>query len=241
MNKTWDASVRWFHWINVLSILFLAGTGTLIWNAGEFGIVGDHKALLKTVHVIGGYVFVINLLWRLIWAFVGSSSARWPVLLPFGKDMLRKLQQQIRDIAAGQPTYSADHTPLARIMISVLLMLMIAQGTTGLVLAGTDVYMPPFGGYFAEWVTEGDAERLAALKPGSRDFVVDDAYTQMRHFREPFYELHKLVFFALLAFIIMHIAANVIAEVCFATGQISAMFSGFKPAPKQPEKVEQID
>ena len=241
MKKTWDASVRWFHWINVLSILYLAGTGTLIWNADDFGIVGDHKVLLKTVHVIGGYVFVTNLLWRLVWAFIGNKSARWSALLPFGKGMLRKLQNQIRDIAAGQPTYSADHTPMARIMISVLLLLMISQGTTGLVLAGTDVYMPPFGSYFAEWVTEGDAERLSALKPGSREHVVDTAYSEMRGFREPFYELHKLVFFALLTFVVVHVAANVTAEVRFASGQISAMFSGYKPVPKQPEKAEEYD
>jgi Ni,Fe-hydrogenase I cytochrome b subunit len=31
----WDASTRWFHWINALCVTALAAVGFLILNAGE--------------------------------------------------------------------------------------------------------------------------------------------------------------------------------------------------------------
>ncbi|MDZ4730084.1 MAG: cytochrome b/b6 domain-containing protein, partial [Xanthomonadales bacterium] len=54
--RVWDAPTRWFHWINVLSVLTLAGLGLMILNAGSFEIPSAGKILLKTLHVWTGYV-----------------------------------------------------------------------------------------------------------------------------------------------------------------------------------------
>jgi len=50
----------------------------------ELGITSlDAKIGLKQVHVIIGYVFVVNLLIRFVWAFIGNRYARWSALLPY--------------------------------------------------------------------------------------------------------------------------------------------------------------
>ncbi len=66
-------------------MLVLIACGVALLNAKALGATNDGKILLKTIHVYAGYVFAINLAWRLIWAFVGGPFARWRSLLPFGK------------------------------------------------------------------------------------------------------------------------------------------------------------
>jgi cytochrome b len=52
----------------------------------------------------------------------------------------------------GEPQQHVGHNPLARIGVSLLLLLLLLQVATGLVLAGTDLFWPPFGRLFAEWI-----------------------------------------------------------------------------------------
>jgi len=69
----WDRPVRIFHWLNVLCVLGLIAIGVTILNAKELGISTDGKILLKTWHVYFGYVFVINLIIRIIWGFIKAK------------------------------------------------------------------------------------------------------------------------------------------------------------------------
>ncbi len=48
----------------------------------------------------------------------------------------------------------------------------------------------------AEWVTNGDADKLANLTPGSKDAVDPVAYDEMRSFRKPFITIHEYSFYA---------------------------------------------
>ena len=86
--SVWDATVRWFHWINVLCVLGLIAIGVALLNDSALGISNDGKVLLKTVHVWIGYVFALNLLWRFVWAFVGGVYSRWSAILPVGPGYL---------------------------------------------------------------------------------------------------------------------------------------------------------
>ena len=89
----------------------------------------------------------------------------------------------------------SGHNPVARLIISLFFILLSMQAITGLVIAGTDLYYPPFGGYFAEWVTDGDPERLKQLRPGDKSQVVESAYAEMRAFRKPFITVHVYMAF----------------------------------------------
>lgn len=230
--QVWDKTTRWFHWINVICVLGLIIIGLIILNAKLLGIQGEPKILLKIIHVYIGYIFTINLAWRLIWAFIGNRYARWGSLLPLNKNLL----SDIKAYQQNQVAY-AGHNPLAKLMITLLLILMMIQVLTGLVLAGTDVYYPPFGHEIAQWVAkEGVAPE--SLKPGDKSMLDLEEYQEMREFRKPFVVIHEWAFYILLVAIILHIIFTIIAEIREKSGLISAMFSGQKVFGQKPVDVD---
>lgn len=97
-------------------------------------------------------------------------------------------------------------------------------------LAGTDLYLPPFGHELAEWVTGSgeDHAKIENLKPGSKENVDKAAYAEMRKFRKPYGIVHVYTFYALLVAIMLHIIAVVVTEIRERNGLISAMVTGKK-------------
>lgn len=237
-HKVWDRTTRWFHWINVLCVFGLAVLGLAILNEKAFGVSAEGKVLLKTLHTYVGYVFAVNLTWRLIWAFVGNIYARWKAILPIERGFSQALVHYVRELRAGRAPSYLGHNPLGRLMISLLLLMLFVQAVSGLVLAGTDLYKPPFGGAIAEWVTNGDPIKLANLRPGSKEFVDSGAYEDMRSFRQPIITTHLYVFYLLMAAVLLHIASVVVTEVREKSGLISAMFSGEKVLYAPPVDVQ---
>lgn len=98
-----------------------------------------------------GYVMTINLLWRSFghhWQPVrtmASDSPRWT-------GFIAAVRAYAASFLTGEPQQYVGHNPLARIGVSLLFLLLLVQVVTGLVLAGTDLFWPPFGGLIAEWV-----------------------------------------------------------------------------------------
>ena len=91
--RVWDLPTRLFHWINFSCIVGLLIFGLLMLYKSEMGITSmEAKISLKTIHVIIGYVFVLNLLTRIVWRFIGNRHARWSAILP-GRGFLRSLRQ----------------------------------------------------------------------------------------------------------------------------------------------------
>lgn len=229
----WDANVRWFHWINVLCILGLVALGTVILNASALDISNEGKILLKTVHVWFGYVFAANLLWRLIWAFIGGAHARWRSIMPGGVGYMSELRAYVADFMAGRPRQYLGHNPLGRIAVTLLLLALLIQAITGLVLAGTDIFYPPLGAWIAGWIAAPGVDP-ATLMPYAKETYDTAAYESMRAFREPFITLHYYNFYALLGLIVLHIVAVVVTELREGGNLISAMFTGKKVLSKIP-------
>jgi cytochrome b len=236
--RVWDRTQRVFHWVNFLAVLALAAIGTVILNADALGIPDDPgMVILKTAHVYVGYVFILNLLWRLVWLFVGGPFARWSALLPVGPMFGSRLAAQVKSLLSGRMPFFIGHSPLARIVLTLLVLQLVLQGATGLVLAGTDVYLPPFGNTMREWVA-ADTHDPTLVRPYSPDTVDSDAYREMRAFRSPIVETHEIGFFILLTLIAIHVAAAVVSELKEGGGVISAMFTGRKVSAREPADLE---
>jgi len=232
----WDRTTRIFHWINVLAVIGLIAVGLVILNAKALGVSDDGKILLKTIHAYIGYIFCLNLIWRLVWMFVGNRYAHWKSILPLGGEYKAELQGYVSGLKEGKPPGYMGHNPLARLMVALLFLLLTAQATTGIILAGTDLYLPPFGHEIAEWVTGAgeDHQKLEQLKPGSKEFVDPAGYAEMREFRKPIITVHLYSFYILLAAIFLHIAAVVVTESRERNGLVSAMFTGRKVFAETP-------
>ncbi|MCW8956715.1 MAG: cytochrome b/b6 domain-containing protein [Gammaproteobacteria bacterium] len=236
----WDRTVRIFHWINVIAIIGLISVGLIILYNKDFGVSSDGKILLKTIHVYFGYIFVLNLLWRLIWGFIGNRFSRWPAILPFGKNYIHSLTSYIKGLTTNNTPPYAGHNPLAKLMVALLFALFLTQATTGLVLAGTDLYYPPFGNQIADWVTgsSNDPDKIARLKPGSKEGTDPVAYDEMRSFRKPFITIHKYGFYVLSLAILLHILGVVLTELKEKNGLVSAMLTGNKVFTKTPIDID---
>ena len=162
----WDVPTRWFHWINALAVLGLIATGLVILNDDALGLSASSKILLKSIHVSFAYVMAVNLLWRFIWAFFGNRYSRWRGLRLGGPGYLASLRAYAALFLSGEPQQFVGHNPLARIGVSLVLLLLLVQLATGLVIAGTDLFWPPFDHWFAPWVAAPGVDP-AIVQPGA--------------------------------------------------------------------------
>ena len=231
--KVWDAPVRWFHWINVLCIIALAAIGIVIINADAIEIPGSGELVLKRVHVLIGYVFVLNFLWRIVWGFVGNPYARWSATLPGGKGYFAALGSYVAAMRSGNPQHYLGHNPAGRLWIAVLLLCMLVQAGTGLMLAGTDVFYPPFGHWIQTWLAAPGVDP-STLVPRTPELYDPQAQQAMRAFRRPFAETHEISFYFLAGAIVVHLIGVVVTELKEGSGITSAMFSGRKAIDGSP-------
>lgn len=231
--RVWDAPTRLFHWVNVASILLLAAIGTAILYDKELGITDAGKLLLKSVHVWIGYVFALNLLWRIIWAFLGNRHARWSAILPFRRGYIAECKSYVRGLKQGDARPYAGHNPIARAMVTFLFILLLVQAATGLVLAGTDIYYPPFGHWIAAWIAAPGVDP-SAIVPYDKTGIDPVAWDAMRSFRSPYVTAHYWTFYVLLAAALIHLVGVVVTELREGGGIVSAMLTGKKVFSRVP-------
>lgn len=109
-TKVWDGAVRLFHW----SQLGLLGG---LWYSAEQEWFGIHMMLAYSLASLLGA--------RLIWAFVGSTNARWRSFIKSPATVWRWLRTSPKPAQAG-------HNPLSGYMVLALLVLVLLQFVSGL-------------------------------------------------------------------------------------------------------------
>ncbi len=113
--KLWDLPVRLMHWSFVLLV-------PALWWTGEEGDLDTHVTI--------GLVMLGLVVFRLIWGFAGSSTARFARFVRGPGAVLRYLRGQ-----DGAP--SVGHNPLGALSVVALLAVLAVQ--TGLGLFAQDV------------------------------------------------------------------------------------------------------
>ncbi|MFH1690584.1 MAG: cytochrome b/b6 domain-containing protein [Candidatus Eisenbacteria bacterium] len=225
--EVWDVPTRLFHWINTICVVTLVGVATLMMNGRALDVSRAGSLTLKTLHTWIGYVFAINLLVRIVWASFGNRYARWRSFLPWGRGYLAALRSYVDGSFSGRPQQYLGHNPIGRISVTVTLLLTVVLAVTGLVLAGTDLFYPPFGHWFARWVAAPGVDP-GAVVPNVPDLVDRAAVEGMRAFRRPFVLTHVYSFYTLLVVIVLHVAGVVLSEIRGGGAIVSATFSGRK-------------
>lgn len=110
--KVWDLPTRLFHWALVALIAVLGVSGEL----GKLDI-----------HMLVGPAVVALILFRIIWGFVGSETARFSHFIRGPKAILAYLAA-----AKAGAVRSVGHNPLGAFSVVALLGLVLLQGVTGL-------------------------------------------------------------------------------------------------------------
>ncbi|MEZ5534025.1 MAG: cytochrome b/b6 domain-containing protein [Thiolinea sp.] len=113
--KIWDLPTRLFHWILVAGIAFM-------WFSAE---VSD---TLMDWHARVGEFLLALVLFRIIWGFVGSESARF---ISFVRSPATAINYA-KTLTSRKPSWHAGHNPAGGWMVIALLGLLLVQGITGL-------------------------------------------------------------------------------------------------------------
>ena len=121
---------------------------------------------------------------------------RWRAFLPGGDGYPGEVRRYLAALRGGRPRQYLGHNPLGRIAVTLLLALLLLQAVTGLVLAGTDLFYPPFGSLLAARVAAPGIDP-ATLVPYAPELYDKAAYEALRAFRKPFITLHEYGFYTL--------------------------------------------
>lgn len=225
--KVWELPVRFFHWVNVLSVLALIFLGLTMLFKSELGITSiEAKITLKQVHVIIGYVFVVNLFFRLIWGFMGNKYVKWRSIMP-NKNIGKELKQYRQSLQQNNPKQYLGHNPLGKLAVLIMLFTMIILALTGLIRAGTDIYYPPFGRFVSHYVAAPSVEP-ETLIPYDLTGTDPAKMQDVKDFKGIFGTIHVYGAYFLMFLIIVHVFFVVRSELNESPGIISAMFSGKK-------------
>ena len=136
----WELPVRASHWIIFISVAVLAVTGFYIGH--PFLIVSgrarDHFVMgwMKVIHFYTAIVFVLALLERFVWMFVGNRYARWNQFIPTTSTRFRDFVRTLRFylFLREHPPAAVGHNPLAGVTYVVVFVLYFIMMVTGLAL-----------------------------------------------------------------------------------------------------------
>jgi cytochrome b len=118
--QVWDAPTRLFHWALVLLIGFS-------WLSAKKGWLDQH--------MLSGEAILTLLIFRIVWGFVGSDSARFTRFLRSPVEALRHLAHLPR----REPDTEIGHNAAGGWMVLGMLLLLLAQAGLGL-FSNDDVF-----------------------------------------------------------------------------------------------------
>ena len=109
----WDLPTRLFHWLTALLVL----TAYVSWRAD-----------LMDWHVRAGEAALALVIFRLLWGFAGSDTARFSRFVKTPRLALQHLAHVFR----REPDRQAGHNPAGGLMVLVLLALLVGETLSGL-------------------------------------------------------------------------------------------------------------
>ena len=210
----WELPVRICHWITVISVVVLAVTGFII--ADPPAIMSNAEASdqywfgrVRMIHFITAYVFLINIIVRIYWAFAGNYYANWRAFIPSNKKAWKNIKHVLKiDILLRNEekevlkNISIGHNYLASLSYLGLFLLILIQIFTG------------FGMYAATsgwWLP-----KLFAWVP---DLLGGDAPTRL---------IHHIATWLFILFTLIHVYLVFYHDWLEGRGETSAMISGYK-------------
>lgn len=139
--EVWDVPTRLFHWINAITICGSLLTGmafVYVLIEGTPKIIAER---FRATHLVLGYLFLVNLLVRFIWGFIGNRFARWRSVLPDASS-LAAIPSEIRGIVHRHPHEYLGRSPLSRISNTTMFLLFGVQAVSGVAREWTPFYYP---------------------------------------------------------------------------------------------------
>ncbi len=210
----WELPVRFFHWVNVLSITVLTVTGFIIANPPALHSSAEATNLhlfgiVRFIHFGAAYIFFFNMILRIYWSFVGNQFASWRTFWPFSKKMWNNFWHVLKiDILLLNEDHpdvkniSIGHNSVAAFSYLALFLIALTSIFTGFALyADTSGWWLP---KLFSWVTP--------MFGG--DFMVRT--------------IHHISMWGFILFTLVHVYLVFYHDWLEGRGEVSSMFSGYK-------------
>lgn len=186
--KAWDLPTRLFKW-GLVALVFAA------WATHQWGDV------TLFWHKLNGYAILVLVVFRVLWGVAGSSTAQF---WHWVKGPVTVARHAV-DLVTGKRESWLGHTPLGGWMVLALLVLLAAQGVSGLFSVDSNGI---FGGPYAH---------TDFLEPAPA-------------YKEWLTWFHHHAFDWLLYLVVAHVAVGLIHQFVFKDGLIVSMITGKKRA-----------
>lgn len=202
----WELPVRIVHWVIFLAIVVLSFTGYYIYY--PFIISQDRggflMATMRFIHEIAGFALIAAFIVRVYWFFMGNRWASWREFVPASRKQWSDLVNQLRYylFLRKDPVSRLGHNPLAGLTYVLIYLLILLEILTGLVLFNR-VLGGRVLGFFVNWM------------------LWFASYRTLR-------QVHFLITFALLAFLIHHVYSAMLIDIEERSGLVGGIFSGYK-------------
>lgn len=239
--KLWDAQTRILHWINVVAVILLAFTGGMIMFSHLLHMgARPTEVMLKTLHAFVGYVVVSGLSLRLLWGFIGSPPSRWRAVLP-NRAVRRQFWRDFYGLITRRPDASVARLLFSRVVTTTIFALLFIMAATGMFRAATDLYHPPFGPLFADYLAAPGVDPATLLPMDSAGADPARWRLLMKFKTAVIGKIHEWGAYVLLTLGALHIAGAVMTESRSGGAVIGPMFTGLRPLPRKAKESNPAD
>lgn len=128
--RAWDLPTRLFKW----SLVVLVVSAPISKNIGDVTLAW---------HKMNGYAILTLILWRILWGFAGSTTARFST---FVRSPVHSVRYGL-DLITGKTRAFLGHNPLGAVMVLALLGMVALQGLTGLFVSDDIIVEGPLYPY----------------------------------------------------------------------------------------------
>jgi len=141
------ASIRAIHWINVVCVFVLAGTGFLLSRTFPLGAVDPRAETFldvnRKVHIVASLVIILCVLARIALAFVGPRVAGWRYLVPLGRERWRNFWDSLLfyTFIREEHPHGDGYNALQGIAYAGFYAMAVAIAVTGLFLVSSGQYV----------------------------------------------------------------------------------------------------
>lgn len=203
---TWEFPVRLTHWISTACIIAFSITGLYIGNPFIHALSADQYIMgwMRFIHFVAGYAFLMSMIIRIYWSFMGNEYASWRVWFPFSAERRRDLIGGIKFYAllSKKAPFAIGHTATAGLTYFIVFLIFGFE-----IVSGFALYSVNHSGFL--WTLLGGW------------------LTGLLHF-QTIRLLHHLVMYVILAFVLVHIYIAWWLDSVEKNGLMFSIFGGYK-------------
>lgn len=150
--KIWDLPVRLFHWGAVLCFIVSWASASLFDDTMK-------------IHLYAGYTMLILVLFRIVWGFAGSSTARFSHFIRGPKSLMAYVQTLRQPV----PSRYLGHNPGGGWAVIGMLSLLLFQALTGLFSADDTGSVK---GPLAHLISDNASDTISTIHSVAFDFLI---------------------------------------------------------------------